>query len=188
MLQMRKRKTLPSKINNTLCTKIAIQYAFSGSDYPTKTSVFDIVASEYNKAIELFNADSASSIVALTLKFYMDHIDEAIEMYIDGMDDFCALAKLLSAYTKLHLFMSENAETFESELAKELSANSDYYHLFPLSYYRELCSTDGIENALAELYNDINTRAFTFYNCAHNKYLDYLPGLKDLMIKYNISE
>ena len=185
---MKKKEELSGAIKTTLNTKISFTFNYSGAEYPLKMKPSDIIAEAYKEASALFNAGSESSIVAITLQFYMDHIDEAIKLFTSNLDDFRALLKLFSAYTDIHLFMNENTESLESLLEKELTENEDYYKLFPLNYYEELSLSEGMTNALAELNNDVNTRAFTFYNCAHEKYLHYLPGLKELLIKYGHSK
>ncbi|MBP3196213.1 MAG: hypothetical protein J6N21_04320 [Butyrivibrio sp.] len=111
----------------------------------------------------------------------MNNIDKAIDLYIEGLDDYLAISKLLQAYSKIYLFMHESTDSFESMLAKELSENQDFYKLFPISYYKELYHTAGLDAALEELSNDVNIRAFTYYNSAHKKYMDYLPGLEGLI-------
>ncbi len=178
---MKNNSLITQKISNTLSEKLASEYTFSRNDYASETNSSEIINQAYKKASDLFDSESETSIVSFTLNYYMQHIDEAIELYTDGMDDYQAISKLLQAYSKIYLFMQESADSFESMLAKELTENDDYYKLFPISYYKELYHTSGLEASLSELANDVNIRAFTYYNMAHKKYMDYLPGLQKLV-------
>ena len=178
---MKKDRFISKRISDALSAKLASEYTFSRDDYEEESNPSEIINQAYKKASDLFDPESETSIVVFTLQFYMMHIDEAIELYTEDLDDFRAITKLLQAYSKIHLFMRESADSFETMLAKELSENSDYYRLFPISYYKELYHTADLETALDELTNDVNIRAFTYYNCAHKKYVEYLPGLKELI-------
>ncbi len=178
---MKNNRLISKKISNTLSEKLASEYTFSRNDYASETNSSEIINQAYKKASDLFNSESETSIVSFTLNFYMQNVNEAIELYTDGMDDYLAISKLLQAYSKINLFMRESNDSFESMLAKELLDNHDYYRLFPISYYKELYHTAGLDTALAELTHDVNIRAFTYYNSAHNKYTEYLPGLKEMI-------
>lgn len=179
---MKSNSLISQKISKTLSEKLASEYTFSRNDYCSKTNPSEIISQAYKKASDLFDSESETSIVFFTLNFYMQHIDEAIELYTDGMDDYQAISKLLQAYSKINLFMRKSNDSFESMLAKELLDNHDYYKLFPISYYKELYHTSGLDIALEELTHDVNIRAFTYYNCAYKTYLDYLPGLKEIIV------
>ncbi|WP_155828877.1 hypothetical protein [Butyrivibrio sp. NC2007] len=179
---MKNNSLISQKISKTLSEKLASEYTFSRNDYASETTPSEIINQAYKKASDLFDSESETSIVTFTLKFYMQHIDEAIELYIDDMDDYQAISKLLQAYSKINLFMRESNDSFESMLAKELLDNQDYYRLFPINYYKELYHTSDLDIALAELTHDVNIRAFTYYNSAHKTYLDYLPGLEEIIV------
>ncbi len=178
---MKNNSQISQKISNTLSEKLASEYTFSRNDYASETNSSEIIKQAYKKASDLFDSESETSIVSFTLNYYMQHIDEAIELYTDGMDDYQAISKLLQAYSKINLFMRESNDSFESMLAKELLDNHDYYRLFPISYYKELYHTSGLDTALEELTHDVNIRAFTYYNSAHNTYMEYLPGLTEII-------
>ncbi len=179
---MKNNSLISQKISNTLSEKLASEYTFSRNDYTSETNSSEIINQAYKKASDLFDSGSETSIVSFTLNYYMLHIDEAIELYTDGVDDYQALSKLLQAYSKINLFMHESDDSFESMLAKELLDNHDYYRLFPINYYKELYHTSGLNTALEELTHDVNIRAFTYYNSAHKTYLDYLPGLEEIIV------
>ena len=178
---MKNARLISKKISNSLSEKLASEFIFSRNDYARETNPSVIINQAYKKASDLFNSESETSIVSFTLNFYMQHIDDAIELFTDSMDDYLAISKLLQAYSKINLFMRESEDSFEFMLAKELLDNHDYYKLFPISYYKELYHTSGLDTALAELSNDVNIRAFTYYNSAHNTYVEYLPGLTEII-------
>ena len=138
----------------------------------------------YKKASELFCVDSETSLISKTLSFYMDNVEEALENFISDKESFEALSVLLMAYVKLQALINDEKDTLQKKFATELLDNQDYYTLFNLEYFIELSNTEGIDAALAELENDVNIRAITYYEKVYNLYVDILPGFESILHEY----
>ena len=164
-----------------LSKKISTEFAISCKDYPQEMDPIAIILDAYQKANDLFTPGSESSISISTLQFYLDHMEEAFEFFLESMDSFTALSSLLKATMKIHDLKAKGEEALKRKFSSELIDNRKYYKLFDVDYYLELSRTDGIEKALAELEEDVNIRANTYYNAAYNDYLDILPGFEAIL-------
>ena len=132
--------------------KYTKEYVFSYKNYPIESDPLEIVIRAYQYAQLLFDPVSKTSIVNDTLHFYQKHMKKA-PISVDTEDNI----------------LKEN-------LYNELSDNRSYYSLFYLDYYLELFRIKGIEVALNELEEDVNIRAYTFYNAAYEIYRKILSA------------
>lgn len=164
-----------------LSQKISKEYNITDMDYSQYNDPADIIIDAYNNASNLFDSDSDNSIATTTLKFYMEHVDEALESYTKDMDNFKAASSLLIFLIKVQKLLNEGSEALEKKFSSELINNRDYYALFSLDYFLELARSEGIDDALAELEEDVNIRANTYYNAAYKEYLDILPGFEEVI-------
>ena len=167
-----------------LSRKITKEYVISCHDYPADMAPAEIVIRAYQKAQNLFDPDSENSISDITLSFYRKHMDEAIECYIKGLDTFQTLSRLLLAFKKAQELHNAGADAMKEKFSAELINNRSYYALFDVDYYLERARTDGVEASLAELEEDVNIRANTYYNAAYKEFLDILPGFEDIINIY----
>jgi hypothetical protein len=110
----------------------------------------ELVIHAYQYASFLFDPSSKFSIVNDTLLFYQIHMKNT----------------LVSANTRGNIL--------ENDLYNELLNNQNYYSLFYLDYYLELFRTKGIVPTFAELEEDVNIRAYTFYNTSYRLYIKIL--------------
>ena len=168
-----------------LSQKISKEYNITGMDYSQYNDPVDIIIDAYNNASNLFDSDSDNSIATTTLKFYMEHVDEALENYTKDMDNFKAASSLLIFFIKVQKLLNRGSEALEKKFSSELINNRNYYALFSLDYFLELARSEGIGAALAELEEDVNIRANTYYNAAYKEYLDILPGFEEVISEYS---
>lgn len=167
-----------------LSKKIAKEYNFSDIDYSEFNNSADIIIYAYNNAARLFDAEEQNSIATTTLNFYMEHVDEALEIYTKDMDIFKAASSLLIFFVKAQTLLNEGSEALKRKFSSELINNKDYYTLFSLDYFLELARSEGVATALAELEEDVNIRANTYYNTTYKEYLDILPGFETIISEY----
>lgn len=170
-----------NKIINLLSRKISKEYSISKKDHSDPT---DIIIAAYRCAKDLFDINSGNSIATYTLAFYMGHIDEALDAYTRNMNGFKVASSLLMFLINVQKLLNGGSQALQQKLSSELINNSDYYRLFTLDYYLELKRTKGLNAALAELEDDVNTRANTYFNSAYKEYLTLLPGFEEIIQKY----
>ena len=164
-----------------LSRKITKEYAISCHDYLKDMEPAEIVIRAYQKAQNLFDPDSENSISDSTLSFYRKHMDEAIECYIKGLDTFQTLSRLLLAFKEAQELRNAGVDAMKEKFSAELINNRSYYALFDVDYYLERARTDCPETSLAELEEDVNIRANTYYNAAYKEFLDILPEFEDII-------
>ncbi len=164
-----------------LSKKISDEYVISCANYENRNDEIAIIINAYNQANDLFNVDSSTSIVQKTIYFYLEHINEAINLLFNSSDELAAFSQLLNAYCKVQVLLSEGSNPFEEKLCSEITRNKGYYRLFSLDYYLEKARIYGIDSALSELEEDINIRAKTYYDAAYNEFIEILPGLNHLL-------
>ncbi len=164
-----------------LSKKISTEYSISCADFPPEMGKAEIVLSAYQKAASLFDPENEESIATKTMRFYMDRLDEALEMFVENLDEFQAMSKLLIVFIKVQELINNGEQALEDKFSSELIENKDYYELFEIDYYFEKSRVSGIDATLSELEDDVNIRAFTYYNATYKEYLDIFPGFGEVM-------
>ena len=167
--------------HHLLCSKITEDYTLSLKNYPPDMNRIDIIVDAYRKAAEIFDPNSDYSISTRTLSLYMDHVNGVLDAYTKDMDNFSAAIKLFNSFYKIQSYIKNGSDALKTRLTSELIYNKKYYALFSLDYYLEQSRTEGIEQTLSELEEDVNTRANTYYNIAYKEFVDILPGFENLI-------
>ncbi len=163
---------------NKLSKKLSNEFVIPFYENLGNADPVDIISTAYNKAVDLFNPDSPTSIITFTLKYYYERIDEILNDTFADMDDFKAISILLPMAFKIQSLINKGSEEIREKFSSDLINNKDYYMFFDIDYYFELSRISGLESALKELEEDINIKANTYYNFAYNEYLDLLPYFK----------
>ncbi len=164
-----------------LSRKISKEYVSEFHEETETSSPADKLRSAYIKAKELFDPSSDNSIFSSTLQFYLNNINEALDAYAKDLTSFESLVGYLNAFIKVQAILNDSVENLKTQLSEELILNKDYYSLFDIDYYLELVRSNNLNTALAELENDVNIRAVTYYNAAYKDYSDILPGLYNIL-------
>lgn len=178
---MKKDYNAVSELYKLLSKKISSEYVISCKDYPNEISYIDIVFDAYKKANELFNPYSGNSISVKTLNLYMERVDEILVNQISNQSPFEAILYLFKAIIKIQNLLNSGKDTLTETFSHELIANDNYYSLFDIDYYLEKARINNIESCLAELEEDVNIRANTYFNAAYNAYIDILPGFEEFI-------
>jgi len=179
---MNEPSSILSELHSKLLSqKISTEYAIFCQDYPVEMSYIDIVFDAYNKAKILFNSDSKQSISTETLAMYYDNIDSTIECFLSDTPPLESVLILFRTVLKIQKLINTGNQTIKEKFSSELSDNEKYYALFNIDYYLEIARTKGIEHCLAELEEDVNIRANTYFNAAYNAYIEFLPGFTEFV-------
>ena len=167
--------------DNLFSHKLTIEYSCIQQSFASSSNYVEVLIDAYKMATSLFDPACDNSIVEQTLEYYMNQIDHALDSFTENLDAFPAISEMMSYILRLQKMKSNGPTAFKETLASELYLHPCYYGFFDLDYYLEKARTYGLNPALKELEDDVNTRANTYFKAAYHNYLELLPGFSSVM-------
>lgn len=160
----------------------------------------------YDEAHEMFGTTRPDSILNKAVDYYSYQIEYCFNQLMPELENYCCQNNLQESFNKLKQIVDASRETLESEFNKEISRNSDYYHLYNFSYFKEKISIEkidygvdgdglsliwgiltgeGIEycfegalDAIIEMNDDLNRLILSFENKAHEIYQTHIEKIE----------